>query len=1080
MKKLNSLPKLCILFLLLSPVCLQAQVSSVNHATGTLSASIPIYTLNEGNLSVPISLSYDGSGVLVEATATNVGLNWSLNAGGYISREVRSLPDESSYIPISQGYGSGGYPADNEWGLFKDYEPDIFTIVLNGSTIRFIIKPNTNLTEVLLLNDNTDVKIEIVNTGTVCDAFCVSIERALCNSSRFLGEFIVTMPDGIRYLFGSDATHREYILSRNSLPEYLSGGLPINFGETISSRFTRPVKWNLSSIENPKGSKDGDGKYISTPYQKITFTYARAIQKLESGGYNKEIAPIVTHCDDLPLKTNEVNDVIFLYKSDLARIESDNVLIYFNHPDVVEMNINPGVIPTNISEVIPDFPVPYYIPDDPFRNLKRKDLPDHGLTSDLLKCDGSGPVAPNTAALNNIIVQDKTARTYGVRGSEGVTGYFLYHKYFKEYTFNAQNGQKTEVNNKRLSLAGVYPIKFNPDNLTSELMPGYVLEYNPGTLPDKNSFAHDHWGYHNGANTNEYEGIAYNTGNTTLSCRSAEAGANLGPNFDAAKIGSLKSVHLPTGGKESYDYELHDCINYAYAPGQNKVGGLRIKSIQLSEPASSTVRTTSLDYRTKASGVSSGVLAVIPTYLTSFGSQTYVHVNAYGILFSRLTSRTYLTYSEVKETTEGTDGINTSTQGYTEYEFYNLESTRSASQRAEQKIPTNLSWWYSDQVLKEEFIRGFPKAVRQYNSEGVLISEKQFKYDVTNLTETNGYDLTGGLHVASVFKLDNTLLINMIGQLSVGAQSIATVNLFFPNPAFQTLGFYVNMAATVLAFLNSILGIPQIKDNSTYRITTYKVPFVRTRLSTNTGIAYDANGQNPIETTSKYEYLSNNHKQATNIKNYRSHDSGNSLDELLDEKNIIYSKDYKDCSQTNSSTSALTGLYFREMNVPVEIITKRGTRVTGGSFLEYFDKTSSKEGLLKMVSSLELTQPLATFTTGSCTVGKSSSYKPVVSINDYNERGLAKEIVKVNEGGVTTIGYGVNNYLPTSTTYTSGSKQFSTSRDYAIPIWGMSKITDINNNETTITYDRIGRPVVVRDKDNNVIKSYKYKEAAPN
>ena len=82
---------------------------------------------------------------------------------------------------------------------------------------------------------------------------------------------------------------------------------------------------------------------------------------------------------------------------------------------------------------------------------------------------------------------------------------------------------------------------------------------------------------------------------------------------------------------------------------------------------------------------------------------------------------------------------------------------------------------------------------------------------------------------------------------------------------------------------------------------------------------------------------------------------------MLAETSLAYAKDYKDCSQTNSSTTALTGLYFRDMNVPIEVITKREGRVTSGSYYEYHDKSAGKEGLLKTVYNLELAQPLATF-----------------------------------------------------------------------------------------------------------------------
>src|SRR5690554_1194352 len=67
----------------------------VNIATGTPIINIPLYTYEIDGVKIPISISYDASGVRVSQMATSVGLNWSLNAGGQISRTIRARPDEN-------------------------------------------------------------------------------------------------------------------------------------------------------------------------------------------------------------------------------------------------------------------------------------------------------------------------------------------------------------------------------------------------------------------------------------------------------------------------------------------------------------------------------------------------------------------------------------------------------------------------------------------------------------------------------------------------------------------------------------------------------------------------------------------------------------------------------------------------------------------------------------------------------------------------------------------------------------------------------------------------------------------------
>ena len=84
----------------------------VSHHTGVPNISIPIHTLTEGELSVPISLSYHSSGIKVDELASWVGLGWSLNAGGAITRTIVGAHDEgaaNTSLAISNKSGSGWY-----------------------------------------------------------------------------------------------------------------------------------------------------------------------------------------------------------------------------------------------------------------------------------------------------------------------------------------------------------------------------------------------------------------------------------------------------------------------------------------------------------------------------------------------------------------------------------------------------------------------------------------------------------------------------------------------------------------------------------------------------------------------------------------------------------------------------------------------------------------------------------------------------------------------------------------------------------------------------------------------------------
>lgn len=67
----------------------------VSLYTGLPNIDIPLFEIESGGVTVPISISYHARGIKVAEIASRVGLGWTLNAGGMISRQVRDLPDQS-------------------------------------------------------------------------------------------------------------------------------------------------------------------------------------------------------------------------------------------------------------------------------------------------------------------------------------------------------------------------------------------------------------------------------------------------------------------------------------------------------------------------------------------------------------------------------------------------------------------------------------------------------------------------------------------------------------------------------------------------------------------------------------------------------------------------------------------------------------------------------------------------------------------------------------------------------------------------------------------------------------------------
>ncbi|REC41836.1 RHS repeat domain-containing protein [Chryseobacterium pennipullorum] len=68
--------------------------SPVSLHTGLVDISYPIYEIKTPGLTIPINLSYFSRGVRVDEIGSYVGIGWSLNYGGMISRQIREGADE--------------------------------------------------------------------------------------------------------------------------------------------------------------------------------------------------------------------------------------------------------------------------------------------------------------------------------------------------------------------------------------------------------------------------------------------------------------------------------------------------------------------------------------------------------------------------------------------------------------------------------------------------------------------------------------------------------------------------------------------------------------------------------------------------------------------------------------------------------------------------------------------------------------------------------------------------------------------------------------------------------------------------
>ncbi|MEQ1676217.1 MAG: hypothetical protein ABL876_05940 [Chitinophagaceae bacterium] len=246
---------------------------TVGYQTGTPQISIPIYTVKDGPISLPVSLSYHASGLKVMEPASSVGAGWSLNAGGVITRTVRGNVDERGFGAISNqthghlsDYGYNSYAfidATPEYGCDlttpgnkipddarfsdgkKDGEPDLFTFNFGGYSGKFFF--NDDRTPVIV--PEQDLKIE---TNPIVSPYTITT-------------FIITTPDGVKYYFGQNQTPGNGGVDAVEVTSSCDAQVGLNYGSAYSS-------WYLVKVVSPDNLFSISLKYEEEKYSSYTIS----------------------------------------------------------------------------------------------------------------------------------------------------------------------------------------------------------------------------------------------------------------------------------------------------------------------------------------------------------------------------------------------------------------------------------------------------------------------------------------------------------------------------------------------------------------------------------------------------------------------------------------------------------------------------------------------------------------------------------------------------------------------------------------------------------------------------------------
>ena len=295
----------------------------VSLSTGLPQISIPIYTISEGNLSVPITLDYHASGVRIQDPTGTVGVKWSLNAGGQITaNEVRHnlyysqakvdldfiMSSKQNIVDTIFTHHEKMSQPDLMGGFFK---PEHFSYNFMGKNGDFFLQKDEPLfftpKQNKLLFDGFDYM----------DNYSVNNNFNPDNKTK-----IITDEFGVKYTFDEKEIIRTSSYEEKTLQSgnyYSVPGLPVTY---TSAYF-------LGEIKSPHGH------VIDFQYSNNNYTNNHVL--VNEYAYLNGLNQPYDH-PAYPLNTGEVYSLSTYESKKLDKIVAKNVQVVFEYVDKVSMD----------------------------------------------------------------------------------------------------------------------------------------------------------------------------------------------------------------------------------------------------------------------------------------------------------------------------------------------------------------------------------------------------------------------------------------------------------------------------------------------------------------------------------------------------------------------------------------------------------------------------------------------------------------------------------------------------------------------------------------------------------------------
>jgi hypothetical protein len=295
----------------------QSKIVSVSPLTGTANVVIPLYTVSNGQVAVPISISYSGTGVKIKDIEGSAGMNWQLNVGGQISRLVRGLPDDS-YKDNSGAAMTGWMNSSN---TVADYA-STFTIANTGNgnctnettdinNIHTNIPYNYDTEPDLFYVDAPGLSCQMIYVRGTVNAFkpvnysdlviSYTTVGGTGNNASSIVSFTITNDKGIKYVFSAPESVTQTTIAATA-PNYFT--LQNN---RYQNGITYSDSWNLTSITDPNGNAIVF-TYTGAPVRKSTDSVTLFLNGSTAGTNEYNVQQSVTSQTLTTISTTNVNN----------------------------------------------------------------------------------------------------------------------------------------------------------------------------------------------------------------------------------------------------------------------------------------------------------------------------------------------------------------------------------------------------------------------------------------------------------------------------------------------------------------------------------------------------------------------------------------------------------------------------------------------------------------------------------------------------------------------------------------------------------------------------------------------------